>query len=181
VLVKSDEGVIFYLSIVNILGLLINKVFSLSMLTQSQSPLSSVRPEYYPIYLTEYLLDLFIYYLMTMDFDRLCKNILGLESKIRFAGVCDDSGAIKYGGQREGITNLLSPEETKKSNLQALARWALRNSLASKVGKGKYAMSEYEKIKRVTFPLEEYHLLLVTTEVDADHNKIIRDILPMLT
>ena len=133
------------------------------------------------IYLTEYLLDLFIYYLMTMDFDRLCKDILGLESKIRFAGVCDDSGAIKYGGQREGITNLLSPEETKRSNLQALARWALRNSLASKVGKGKYAMSEYEKIKRITFPLDENHLLLVTTEVDADHNKIIRDILPMLT
>ena len=62
-----------------------------------------------------------------MDFDRLCKDILGLESKIRFAGVCDDSGAIKYGGQREGITNLLSPEETKRSNLQALARWALRS------------------------------------------------------
>jgi hypothetical protein len=36
-----------------------------------------------------------------MDFDRLCKDILGLESKIRFAGVCDDSGEIKYGGQRE--------------------------------------------------------------------------------
>jgi hypothetical protein len=54
-----------------------------------------------------------------MDFDKLCKDILGLESKIRFAGVCDDSGAIKYGGQREGTTNLLSPEETKRSNLQA--------------------------------------------------------------
>ena len=122
-----------------------------------------------------------MYYLITMDFDRLCKDILGLESKIRFAGVCDDSGEIKYGGQREGVTNLLSPDETKRSNLQAIARWALRSSLSLKVGKGKYAMSEYEKIKRITFPLDENHLLLVTTEVDADHNKIISDILPMLT
>lgn len=135
----------------------------------------------YPIYITEYLLDLFIYYLITMDFDRLCKDILGLESKIRFAGVCDDSGEIKYGGQREGITNLLSPDETKRSNLQAIARWALRNSLSPKVGKGKYAMAEYEKIKRITFPLEGNHLLLVTTEVDADHNKIISNILSILT
>ena len=110
-----------------------------------------------------------------MDFNRLCKNILGLESKIRFAGVCDHSGEIKYGGQREGITNLLSPEETKKSNLQALARWALRNSLSPKVGKGRYVMAEYEKIKRITFPLEGDHLLLVTTEVDADHNKILKE------
>ena len=35
--------------------------------------------------------------------------------------------------------------------------------------------------KQERFTLEENHLLLVTTEVDADHNKIIRDILPMLT
>jgi hypothetical protein len=47
--------------------------------------------------------------------------------------------------------------------------------------RGKYAMAEYEKIKRITFPLKENHLLLVTTEVDADHGKIIRDILPRLT
>jgi hypothetical protein len=116
-----------------------------------------------------------------MDLDRLCKDILGLESKIRFAGVCDDSGEIKYGGQRQGVTNLLSPEETKRSNLQAIARWALRDSLSSKVGKGRYAMAEYEKIKRMTFPLEENYLLLVTAEIDADHNKIIRDILTMLS
>jgi hypothetical protein len=116
-----------------------------------------------------------------MDLDRLCKDILGLESKIRFAGVCDDSGEIKNGGQRQGVTNLLSPEETKRSNLQAIARWALRDSLSSKVGKGRYAMAEYEKIKRMTFPLEENYLLLVTAEIDADHNKIIRDILTMLS
>jgi hypothetical protein len=116
---------------------------------------------------------------MAMDFDRLCKDFLGLESKIRFAGVCDDSGEIKSGGQ--GILDLLSPEETKRSNLQAIARWALRSSLSSKVGKGRYAMAEYEKIKRIKFPLEQSHLLLVTTEVDVDHDKIIRDILPMLT
>jgi hypothetical protein len=144
-------------------------------------PLISVFLEYYPIYVTRYLLDSFVYYLTAMDLDRLCKDILGLESKIRFAGVCDDSGEIKNGGQRQGVTNLLSLEETKRSNLQAIARWALRESLSSKVGKGRYAMAEYEKIKRMTFPVEENRLLLVTAEVDADHNKIIRDILAMLS
>jgi hypothetical protein len=74
------------------------------------------------------LLDSFISYFTTMDFDRLSNNILGLESKIRFAGVCDDSGEIKYGGQREGITNLLSPDETKRSNLQALCTKSILNT-----------------------------------------------------
>ena len=115
-----------------------------------------------------------------MNYDKLCNDILNLDPDVRFAGICDDTGEIKYGGQREGVTNLLSSDETKRSNLQALARWGLRNSLASKIGKGKYAMAEYEKIKRITFPLENHHLLLITTEVDADHTKIINGVLQLL-
>ena len=72
-----------------------------------------------------------------MDFGKLCNDILNLDPKIRFAGICDETGELKYGGQREGIKNLLPSEETKRSNLQALARWGLRNSLAPKIGKGK--------------------------------------------
>ena len=98
-----------------------------------------------------------------MDYDNLCKAVIDIDSKIRFAGICDESGEIKYGGQREGVADMLSSEETRKSNLQALARWGLRNSLSSKIGRGKYAMAEYEKIKRITIPLDDDHLLLITT------------------
>jgi hypothetical protein len=115
-----------------------------------------------------------------MDYSILCKEILDLNPKVRFAGICDDSGEIKYGGQREGIKNLLSPDETKRSNIQALARWGLRNVLAVRIGKGKYAMAEYEKIKRITVPLEDDYLLLVTTEVEADHRSIINNVLKLI-
>ena len=50
-------------------------------------------------------------------------------------------------------------------------------SLATKVGRGKYAMAEYEKIKRITFPLDPEHLLLVTTKVESEHMKLIDGIL----
>jgi len=75
-----------------------------------------------------------------MDYGKLCKEILDLDPKIRFAGVCDDTEETKFGGQREDVKNLLSSEETKRSNIQALARWALRNALSPKVGKGRYAI-----------------------------------------
>ena len=55
-----------------------------------------------------------------MDYNKLCKDILGLDRKVRFAGVCDETGEIRFGGQREGIKNLLTPEETKISNVQAM-------------------------------------------------------------
>ena len=87
-------------------------------------------------------------------FGKLCNEILMINPKIRYAGICDKTGETKYGGQREGVKTLLSSEETKKSNLQAIARWALRNTLSRKVGKGRYAMAEYEKAKRITIPLE---------------------------
>ncbi|MGI9012374.1 MAG: DUF6659 family protein [Nitrososphaeraceae archaeon] len=116
-----------------------------------------------------------------MDYDNLCKVVIDIDSEIRFAGICDESGEIKHGGQREGVENILSNEETRKSNLQALARWGLRNSLSSKIGRGKYAMAEYEKIKRITIPLDDEHLLLITTEVQADHGKIISNTLKLLS
>ncbi|MGA8105075.1 MAG: hypothetical protein WB815_00370 [Nitrososphaeraceae archaeon] len=116
-----------------------------------------------------------------MDYGRICKEILDLDPKVRYVGVCDDTGGTKYGGQREGVKNLLSPEETKKSNLQALARWSLRNTLSSKVGKGRYAIAEYEKVKRITIPLEDNsHLLLITTEVNAVHDRIINKVLRLV-
>jgi hypothetical protein len=80
----------------------------------------------------------------TMDYDKLSKDILDLDSKIRFVGVCDDSGETRFAGQRKGLMNLLSPDESKKSNLQAMARWGLRNSLARLVG----ANTQWQSMKK---------------------------------
>ncbi|MDQ6722677.1 MAG: hypothetical protein M3Z01_00200 [Thermoproteota archaeon] len=115
-----------------------------------------------------------------MDYDKICKDVLSLDPKIRFAGICDESGDTKYGGMREGISSILSPEETRKSNQQAIGRWGLRNALTPKTGKGRYAMAEYEKMKRVTLPINDNYLLLVTMEVEADHGSIIDHILKLI-
>jgi hypothetical protein len=49
--------------------------------------------------------------------------------------------------------------------------------LAPKIGKGKYVLVEYEKLKRITMPLgDEQHLLYITTEPEADHSKIIETV-----
>ncbi len=115
-----------------------------------------------------------------MDYNKICKDIINMHPNIRYAGICDETGDTKFGGMREGIKNILTPEETRKSNQQAMGKWGLRNALESKTGKGKYAMTEYEKIKRVTIPIDDDHILLVTMEVIADHSSIIKQILDEL-
>ena len=47
------------------------------------------------------------------------------------------------------------------------------SELAPKIGKGKYVLAEYEKIKCITMPLSDKHLIYVTTEPKADHSNII--------
>jgi hypothetical protein len=34
-----------------------------------------------------------------MDYDNLCKALMDIDTKIRFAGICDESGEIIYVGQ----------------------------------------------------------------------------------
>jgi hypothetical protein len=74
---------------------------------------------------------------------------------------------------------LLSPEESKKSLKLAIDAWKMRSSLAPKIGRGKYVLAEYDKVKRITMPLGKNHLLYITTEVQADHNSIISKILEL--
>ena len=110
---------------------------------------------------------------LNMDYGKLCNDVLDLDPKVRFVGICDNTGIIKNGGLREGIKSFLTDEEIKKSNLITLERWRLHNTMADRIGKARYAMEEYEKVKQITMPLEDEHLLLISTEVDAEHGKII--------
>ena len=66
-----------------------------------------------------------------------------------------------------------SPQVSKKSLKQASDAWKIRTQLTPEIGKGKYVLAEYEKVKRITMPLGNNHLLYVTAEVEADHLSII--------
>jgi hypothetical protein len=118
-------------------------------------------------------------YMIVMDYQKLSNDTFDIDRKIRFAAICDRSGEIKYGGMRGGTNSLLSPDQTKTSVLQAWNRWKLRDTMESTIGKGKYAMAEYEKVRRFTIPVDSEHLLLVSTEVDADLN-MVYDILKLI-
>ncbi|MGB8035338.1 MAG: hypothetical protein WCF03_16120 [Nitrososphaeraceae archaeon] len=103
-------------------------------------------------------------------------DIINIDPKIRLVTLCDTNGKIMYSRHRQGVTNLLSNEESKKSLELAMNAWKTRSELAPKIGKGKYVLAEYEKIKRITMPFGNDLLLYLTTEVEADHSNIINRI-----
>jgi len=85
------------------------------------------------------------------------------------------------GGMKEGLDSHLPEKITKNSINQALLRWKSRKTSEEWIGKAKYAMAAYEKVKRLTFYFNENELLLVSTEPDADHELIIKNIKKLLS
>jgi hypothetical protein len=111
-----------------------------------------------------------------MDYQKLQADIMNIDPKIRLVTICDINGKVMFSNHRQGVKNLLSPEESKESLELAANSWKIRSKLAPKIGKGKYVLAEYEKIKRITIPLGDNHLLYITTEPEADHSNIINRI-----
>jgi hypothetical protein len=104
------------------------------------------------------------------------KDIVNINPNIRLVTICDAEGKMMYSRHRQGVKNLLSTEESKESLEMAMTAWKIRTKLAPKIGKGKYVLAEYEKIKRITMPFGDDLLLYVTTEPEANHSNIINRI-----
>jgi len=109
-----------------------------------------------------------------MDYQSFQEKVLKINPSIRYATNTDLNGRIKVSGHRKGVKNLLTAQESLQSLKTSANTWKARNKLARKIGKGKYALAEYEKIKRIVVPLDKNHLLYLTTSARADHSKILR-------
>jgi len=114
-----------------------------------------------------------------MDFEQLCKDVMDIDTSIRFAMVVDN-GTKRIGGYRYDVVGMLDSNELEQSIAYAHERMEGRRLAEDKLGRTRYAMAEYEKVKRVTFPISEEILLLVSMDPDSNHLKIIEKILTLL-
>jgi hypothetical protein len=103
-------------------------------------------------------------------------DIINIDPNIRLVTICDSEGKTIYSRHREGVKNLLTADETKKSIEMAMTGWRVRSELSHKIGRGRYVVAEYERIKRITMPFGEDYLLYLTTEPQANHLNIINRI-----
>jgi len=113
------------------------------------------------------------------DERKLVSMVLQGNKNARYAAVCDSEGKIISDEHRTNEENILTLEETKNMLLRAVQNWKIRENISPKVGKGQYAIVTYEKIKRITVPLHDDHLLFVS--VDSDKDDHIKDIMGSIT
>jgi plasmid stability protein len=121
-----------------------------------------------------------LHLIMSADYGSLHQQIMNLDSGIRLVTICTNDGKIMHSDHREGVRNMLTPEESKRSLELAINAWKTRSELAPKIGRGKYVLAEYERIKRITMPLSDNkHLVYITTEIPSDHTKIINGVMQL--
>ena len=103
------------------------------------------------------------------------------DSNIRFATICNMAGKLQISRQKKDIDLFLTKEDTQRSLEYASKTWIhARRPYFKKVGKGIYTITAYEKLKRVTMPLPDGFLLLVTMDSTIDQNPIIDGILKIV-
>jgi hypothetical protein len=113
------------------------------------------------------------------DLEKLCNRIFAADRNIRFVGAIDKMGTLVAGGMRKGIKPLEPREDRRRLYLEFALRSAMRSEFDEKYGRTIYAMSEREKVKIASFPYED-HLILVSIEKKAQHDRIIAKILKLL-
>jgi len=120
-----------------------------------------------------------VYLVKLLDYEKFCSKILEIDSKIRFATVYDEWAVRVSGGMRAGLKNLLSEHaENELVNLSILD-WKARKDMSKWLGKTKYTLGEYDKVKRFSFYLGDDHLLLVSTEKDCDTRLIVDGVIKL--
>ena len=112
----------------------------------------------------------------------LCKQILQLDKTIRFVGIANIEGKLVAQEYRAGLEMFLTKEESELSVMQSIIRMGTRRVLEEKVGKTIYAFALYEKVKRATIPLGDSSILMVSFDIEANHEYIILNkILPFVS
>lgn len=95
-------------------------------------------------------------------YEKLLNMLMDFNSSIRFAAVCNSQGDILWHSQRSGVKNIIPLSDTKKTLQRAINAWQERAKISDKVGRGLYVLAAYEKIKRITIPLDKGNLLFIS-------------------
>ena len=112
------------------------------------------------------------------DEGKICSMLMEANKYVRYTAVCDQEGKILWQSFRDGVNKILTLDETKAFLKRAFDNWKVREGLSPKIGHGKYAIVGYEKIKRITIPLKNGHLLFAS--VEGDKPEYIKDMIKIV-
>lgn len=99
-------------------------------------------------------------------YEKLLNMLMDFDSSIRFAAISNTSGEILWHSKRDDTKRMIPLSETKKTLQREGSDWIDRCKLEDRnnLGRGLYHITSFEKIKRITMPIDAFHLLFVSVD-----------------
>ena len=102
-------------------------------------------------------------------FDSLSKEILKINSSLRWIAIADSSGTLLNIARRDGLEPLMTRQENQEYTLNAIARHKSRMKFEDKLGRLVYSLGKYEKLVRIVTPINNKYYVLLTVDVEEPH------------
>jgi hypothetical protein len=110
------------------------------------------------------------------------EQLLNFQKSLRWVGVANRYGVLLSGEQRDNLKPFMTEEENEEYAANAVNRYTTRIKFQTKIGKLNYAFGRYEKISRVTIPINQYYYLLLTFDTEEKNydDLIMNKIVPLI-
>jgi len=115
-----------------------------------------------------------------VDFDTVCKNVLDLDNRIRFAGIINEKGKLVAGGLRTGLKSLEDPKDDEMLFMELALRVKMRQEFDKQLGPVKFSLSMREKVVVMSFPIGNSQVLYVSADRGLDFASVPMRILEIL-
>ena len=109
-------------------------------------------------------------------------QLLRFEKSIRWIGIANKYGVLLNVEYRDNLTPFMTEEENEEYAANAVKRYKTRLKFQTKIGMLNYAFGRYEKISRVTIPINQDYYLLLTLDADEKNydDLIMNKIIPFI-
>ena len=102
-------------------------------------------------------------------FENLSKEILKINSSLRWIAIADSNGTLLNIARRDGLEALMTRQENQEYTLNAITRHKSRLKFEDKLGRLVYSLGKYEKLVRIVTPINNKYYVLLTVDVEEPH------------
>ena len=102
-------------------------------------------------------------------FESLSKEILKINSSLRWIAIADSNGTLLNIARRDGLEPLMTRQENQEYTLNAITRHKTRLKFEDKLGRLVYSLGKYEKLVRIVTPINNKYYVLLTVDVEEPH------------
>ena len=113
------------------------------------------------------------------DYAKICNSILGIDSKIRFAGVINQRGRLVAGGMKENVEPLESEKDDEMIFMELALRVKMRKEFDKQLGPVNFAMASRRRALAISVIIND-DILYVVSEPDTDYGSLPKKILEIV-